>query len=234
MKNQENIVTLQSLWQEITDSKIELDSTQTDILQESLTHTSSGINPHHEKLEFLGDAVLRLAASEFIDLFYSHLSVGERSNLRGHLVSDRWLSELGGNFRIERWWRIGQKAESDVAAQATIKAELSEALIGAIYRIGGLESVHQWLTPYWQASAEQLLADPHRWNNKSALQEWSQGQGLGLPTYTSEERNRIHGDPHRFRCTVTLPNDLHAEGWGGSRRAAESQAAAALLTLIEQ
>ena len=101
-----------------------------------------------------------------------------------------------------------------------------------MYRIDGLTAVHQWLTPHWQRRAEAVLSDPHRGNCKSALQEWSQGQGLGLPNYSCEEISERHGDPQRFRCRVTLPPQLTAEGWGRSRRDAEQQAARAALSQL--
>ena len=220
---------LQRLWETLNQCSKPLEQSDKALLLEALTHTSSGRNPHHEQLEFLGDAVLRLTASEFIASAYPQMPVGERSSLRAQLVSDRWLAELGSTIEIERWWRIGPKASGDSTAAATIRAELSEALIGALYRINGLTAVHQWLTPHWQRGAEAVLADPHRGNCKSALQEWSQGEGLGLPIYSSEEINQRHGDPCRFRCRVTLPPQLAAEGWGRSRRDAEQQAARAAL-----
>ncbi|WP_114993612.1 ribonuclease III [Synechococcus sp. UW179A] len=220
---------LQQLWDVFNQSAKTLGQADLALLQEALTHTSSGLNPHHEQLEFLGDAVLRLSASEFIASAYPQMQVGERSSLRAQLVSDRWLAELGANIEIERWWQIGPKASGDATAAATIRAELSEALIGALYRINGLVGVQQWLTPHWQRSAEAVLSDPHRGNYKSSLQEWSQGEGLGLPTYSSEEMSQRHGDPRRFRCSVTLPPQLKAEGWGRSRRDAEQQAARAAL-----
>ena len=218
-----------TLWQGMALEPNALSSEQEAWLQEAVTHTSSGLNPHHEQLEFLGDAVLRLTASEFIAAAYPTMPVGERSSLRAQLVSDRWLAELGAILEIERWWRIGPKANGDSTAAATIRAELSEALIGAVYRIAGTAAVQHWLTPHWTRSAEAVLADPHRGNSKSALQEWSQGQGLGLPTYSSSEISQRHGDPRRFHCTVTLPPDLKAEGWGSSRRDAEQQAARTIL-----
>jgi len=220
---------LKLIWGSLNQSSRTLGNDEIALLQEALTHTSSGLNPHHEQLEFLGDAVLRLAASEFIANAYPELSVGERSSLRAQLVSDHWLAQLGNEIDIDLWWRIGPKAAGDTAARATIRAELSEALIGALYRIDGLTAIHQWLTPHWQRSAEAVLSDPHRANCKSALQEWSQAQGLGLPNYTSEEKSHRHGDPRRFRCTVTLPPQLAAEGWGRSRREAEQGAARAAL-----
>ena len=59
-------------------------------LEHALTHTSAGRAYNHEQLEFLGDAVLRLAASEFLEDSQPQLTVGERSRLRAQLVSDRW------------------------------------------------------------------------------------------------------------------------------------------------
>ena len=225
----QNARSLEQLFEALSQSSKSLQDSDIALLEEALTHTSSGLNPHHEQLEFLGDAVLRLTASEFIAVAYPELTVGERSNLRAQLVSDRWLAELGRAIAINQWWHIGPKAGGDAAAQDTIRAELSEALIGAVYRINGLTAVHQWLTPYWQRSAEAVLSDPYRANYKSALQEWSQGRSLGLPKYSSEEMSQGHGDPRRFRCTVTLPPEIRAEGWGRSRRDAEQVAAKAAL-----
>ena len=220
---------LEQLWDALNQPSKQLEQGDKALLQEALTHTSSGLNPHHEQLEFLGDAVLRLTASEFIASAYPRMPVGERSSLRAQLVSDRWLAELGSTIEIERWWQIGPKASGDPTAAATIRAELCEAMIGALYRINGLTAVHQWLSPHWQRSAEAVLSDPHRGNCKSALQEWSQREGLGLPTYISQEMSQRHSDPRRFRCNVTLPPQLAAEGWGRSRRDAEQQAARAAL-----
>ena len=117
------------------------------------------------------------------------------------------------------------------SSAATIRAELSEALIGAVYRIAGLQTVQAWLKPHWQTSAEAVLADPYRGNSKSALQEWTQGQGLGLPSYVCTEISQRHGDPRRFHCQVFIQdqNKPTAEAWGGSRRQAEQQAAKAAM-----
>ena len=85
--------------------------------------------------------------------------------------------------------------------------------------------MHQWLTPHWQHTVAELARDPHRHNWKSALQEWSQARKRGLPGYSSEECSLVHGDPRRFRCQVSLDGQTLGEGWGGSRRQAEQDAA---------
>ena len=199
-------------------------------LEEALTHTSSGRPDHHERLEFLGDAVLRLAASEFLRRHHPELGVGRWSALRAQLVSDRWLAELAERLDLAAVLVLGPMALAEPAGRATVLAECCEALIGAVYGMGGgaaggLEVVLRWLEPHWQRDIAPLLADPHAHNWKSALQEWSQGRGLGLPAYDCEERSRRHGDPQRFHCRVSLGPRGLGEGWGGSRREAEQRAA---------
>jgi ribonuclease-3 len=224
-------------------------------IEEALTHTSAGRGRNHEQLEFLGDAVLRLAAAEFLERRHPSLSVGQRSALRAQLVSDRWLAELAEQVELAPLLRLGPVALGDASGRATVLAECCEALVGALYRLGGgslggLELVLRWLEPAWERSSAELLADPERHNWKTALQEWSQGCGLGLPNYHCEEMSRRHGDPRRFRArvhcgsqpdaeadpaglTLTGPeaqaNGCAGEGWGGSRREAEQQAARAAL-----
>ena len=206
-------------------------------LEEALTHSSTGQPRHHDRLEFLGDAVLRLAAAEFLRSAHPSLSVGETSALRAQLVSDRWLSDLARAIALEPVLLLGPMATGDRAGRSTVLAECCEALVGAIYTLGGgpqggLTAVQQWLAPHWQASAAELLADPLRHNWKSVLQEWSQGQGMGLPAYHCHERSRVHGDPERFECRVEV-SDLIGAGRGGSRRQAEQQAAKAALEALD-
>ena len=199
-------------------------------VDEALSHTSAGLSRNHERLEFLGDAVLRLAAAEFLQREHPKLSVGQASSLRAQLVSDRWLAELAERCALDAVLRIGPMAAGDKAGQATVRAECCEALVGAIYQCwggsnGGLAAVHAWLDPHWREEAATLLADPHRHNWKSALQELSQGKGWGLPSYSTQERSSAHGDPRRFQCVVTVAGSTHGEGWGRSRRDAEQAAA---------
>ena len=44
-----------------------------ELINEALTHSSARQKINHERLEFLGDAVLRLAASEYIEKFHPNL-----------------------------------------------------------------------------------------------------------------------------------------------------------------
>ena len=204
------------------------------LVNQALTHISSGHQQHHERLEFLGDAVLRLAATQYIDRSHPNLVVGECSSLRAQLVSDRWLAALGERIQLEPLLILGNQARSDDAARATLLADTTEALIGALFEAtGSLATIHQWLTPHWQNTAQAVLEAPRHFNSKTALQEWSQGQALGLPNYCTNERSQRHGDPRRFSSHVSIGEQLTAEGWGRSRKEAEQDAANAALDQLE-
>ena len=199
-------------------------------VDEALSHTSAGLGRNHERLEFLGDAVLRLAAAEFLQREQASLSVGQASTLRAQLVSDRWLGELAERCGLDAVLLIGPMAAGDKAGLTTVRAECCEALVGAIYSCwggaeGGLAAVHAWLDAHWRREVAVMLADPHRHNWKSALQELTQGEGWGLPHYRTEEQSTVHADPRRFHCVVTVAGEQTGEGWGRSRREAEQAAA---------
>ena len=202
--------------------------------------TPSAARPRdHERLEFLGDAVLRLAASEFLRRHHPELAVGRWSALRAQLVSDRWLAELAERLELAAVLVLGPMALGAPGGRATVLAECCEALIGAVYEMGGgpgggLAAVLGWLEPHWRRDIEPLLADPHAHNWKSALQEWSQARGLGLPAYVCEEHSRRYGDPRRFHCRVRLAERPLGDGWGGSRREAEQQAARVALAALAE
>jgi len=206
------------------------------LVEQALTHVSARRSKNFERLEFLGDAVLRLAATEFIDHHYPDLPVGSCSSLRAQLVSDRWLAQLGEQLQLDSLLVLGPKALGDAAAQATLQADATEALIGAIYSGCGnnLAPIHQWLTPHWQQTTSDVLAKPHLFNGKSILQELSQAEGLGLPNYITTEQSCRHGDPERFKSHVQVGKRLSAEGLGRSRKEAEQNAAAEAVHCLQE
>ena len=93
--------------------------------------------------------------------------------------------------------------------------------------------MRHWLDPRWAGSAREVLDHPHRYQSKSALQEWSQARKIGRPRYITEENNRIHGDLKRFHSSVLLNDQLAAEAWGRSRKEAEQKAAEAALQTLD-
>ena len=196
------------------------------IIDEALTHSSANKNFNHEKLEFFGDAVLRLSATEFIEKKFQNMLVGQRSVLRAQLVSDEWLTKLGKKIHIEEIIIIGPKAMGDNFSKDTIIAETVEALIGAIYKcFNSTDEINLWLDKYWLEDSKLILKEPYKFNAKTTLQEWCQQKGYELPDYQLKEISKIHGDSKRFYCKLYINGTIQSTSYGKSHKIAEKNAA---------
>jgi len=197
---------------------------------EALTHSSDDKIINYEKLEFFGDAVLRLAASNFIEKKYPQMSVGERSELRSQIVSDEWLTKLGKKIDIEKVIIKGPKALGDENSKNTIIGEATEALIGAIYKcFNSIQEVNLWLDDIWEEEAEIILKAPYHFKAKSVLQEWCQSKGFDLPVYKIIEISKKNGDPKRFSCDILIKGLKESSAFGKSHKQAEKNAAKILI-----
>jgi ribonuclease-3 len=196
------------------------------LLDQALTHPSISTEANYEQLEFVGDAVVRLASSEFLFETYPNASVGEFAAIRSILVSDRILALLAQNYGLERYLLVSSSAASDKVGETSRLADAFEAVLGALYlSTYTLELIRPWLDPHWQTLATEIREDPARQNYKDALQEWTQAHYKILPTYRLKETSLVHGDAHRFTAEVWLQDRRLGEGKGRSKKAAEQAAA---------
>ncbi len=197
---------------------------------QALTHSSDNKIINYEKLEFFGDAVLRLAASNFIEKKYPQMSVGERSELRAQIVSDEWLTKLGEKIGIEKLIIKGPKALGDENSKNTIIGEATEALIGAIYKsFDSIQEVNLWLDEMWEEDSEMFLKAPYKFKSKTVLQEWCQSKGINLPVYKIIEISKKNGDPKRFSCDIFIEGLKESSAFGKSHKQAETNAAKYLI-----
>ena len=197
---------------------------------QALIHSSDDKIINYEKLEFFGDAVLRLAASIFIEKKYPQLSVGERSELRAQIVSDEWLIKLGKEIGIEQLIIKGPKALGDENSKNTIVGEATEALIGALYKcFNSIQEVNLWLDDIWEEDSETFLKAPYKFKSKTVLQEWCQSKGFDLPIYKIIEISKKNGDPKRFSCDIFIEGLKESTAFGKSHKQAETNAARVLI-----
>jgi len=197
---------------------------------QAFIHSSENKIINYEKLEFFGDAVLRLAASNFIEKKYPQMSVGERSELRAQIVSDEWLTKLGEKIDIEKLIIKGPKALGDANSKNTIIGEATEALIGAVYKcFNSIDEVNLWLDDIWKQDAEIFLKAPYKFKSKTVLQEWCQSKGFDLPVYKIIEVSKKNGDPKRFSCDIFIEGSKESSAFGKSHKQAETNAAKVLI-----
>lgn len=197
-----------------------------DLLDQALVHSSSSAEHNNERLEFLGDSVLRLAAAEFLMEKYPHASVGDLTMMRSHLVSDQTLTNIAEQLGLEPFLQVSSAAAGDQAARPKRLADAMEAILAVLYLSkGDLQLVHPWLDPHLEPLAKKLMQNPAVHNPKTALQELTQKQYKVLPDYRTTEISMVHGDPERFKSEVWFRDRHLGTGVGASRKAAEQAAA---------
>jgi ribonuclease-3 len=210
------------------------------LLEEALTHRSALDRQRtrkltfpfgNERLEFLGDRVLSLVVADMVLRQFPDEAEGELARRHTALVRAEALGEVARIIGLGTYLRLGDSERATGGeTKLTILADACEALIGAIYRDGGLAAASAFVERHW---APFLHSDPQPPRDpKTALQEWAQGRGLPIPIYREVGRE---GPPHkpRFVIEATVEGSAPERGTGGSKREAERAAAQALLARLE-
>lgn len=198
------------------------------LLQQAMTHSSftneQKINKlqNYERLEFLGDAVLELAASEFLFREYPQVPEGELTKQRASMVCEPALAFCARDLELGSFIRLGRGEESTGGRNRdSITSDAMEALIGAIYLDGGMAEARSFIDRFVLSDLEdkQLFYD-----SKSNLQELIQGK---LKKEFSYELLEESGPEHNktFRVAVKMGAEVLGEGRGRTKKAAEQQAA---------
>jgi ribonuclease-3 len=196
------------------------------LLDLALTHPSISKEANYQQLEFVGDAVVRLAAAEVLLETYPEAPVGEFAAVRSILVSDRTLAQFAESYGFDRYLLASNSAAADTAGKVSRLADAFEAVLGALYlSTHTMELVRPWLDRDLQEKAVEIRQDPARQNYKDALQEWTQAEYKTLPEYRVEEIPKTEGEQERFLAEVWLANRQLGTGKGRSKKAAEQAAA---------
>ncbi len=187
-------------------------------------HRSSGLS-HNERLEFLGDAVLELAVTEYLFAEFDRPE-GEMTAWRSALVKGESLSAEAKNIGLEEYLKVS-RGESKNAGKARdlILANAFEALLGAIYLDLGFEVVKKFVADHILYKLEDILQNHHFIDAKSHLQELAQEKFLITPTYeTVVETGPDHNK--KFVVAVFVGKNKIGEGSGNSKQKAQISAAA--------
>ncbi len=201
------------------------------LLARALTHASVRSErtsaDDNERLEFLGDRVLGLSIALILFDAYPQADEGEMARRFNRLVRRETCADIARSIALGDYLILSESEnDSGGREKETILADAMEALLGAIFIEKGFDTSRKIIARLWGDrlnAIPMVSADP-----KSALQEWAQGKGLPLPTYSEVSRE---GPDHAplFRAQVRIVGSEPAVGKGTSKRAAEKAAARALL-----
>lgn len=203
------------------------------LLRRALTHRSFGAD-HNERLEFLGDSILNcLVALELYERF-PQLTEGELSRVRANLVNQQALQGIARGIGLGEQLLLGEgEMKSGGASRPSILADAVEALIGAAAVDGGFPAARQVVRTLLGPGLAAVNPRVSWKDAKTRLQEFAQGRGLALPVYTLlGTSGQAHAQSFEVQCAIEELG-IRTEGRGGSRRAAEQDAAGKAMMLVE-
>lgn len=203
-----------------------------DLLRQAFVHRSY-LNEHpdfelnhNERLEFLGDAVLELAATEYLFKKFPKEPEGTLTNLRASVVNTIMLSQLSDSYGLEDFLFLskGEQRDKNKKARESIMANVFEAMIGAVYLDQGFKTAKNFLEKILEEKVphiyeKQLYLDP-----KSRFQELSQEKYSITPHYQVLDEEGPDHDKI-FTVGIYIGKELVAKGTGGSKQVAQVEAA---------
>jgi len=221
--------------QEILDTKLENE----DLFRTAFTHRSY-LNEHpnskyksNERLEFLGDAVLQLASSEYLFQKYENSPEGDMTNYRSAIVCTSSIGAEAKRLGYGEMLLLSNGEESTGGrTREYILANTFEAVLGALYLEKGFDFCRKFLEKELFYKIEKVIEEERYKDAKSLFQEKAQEKYGITPTYKIEDS---WGPDHEknFKVGVFLDNDLWGEGRGKSKQKAEQDAAEKALKKID-
>lgn len=192
------------------------------LLKSALTHKSCGkqVSENYERLEFIGDSVVGLAASCYLFEKYDNVTEGELSKMKDSLVSLEACTRYAEYFALDKYM-MHCKGMKDRARY--FKGDLFESLIGAIYVDGGFDIAYKFFTNLLQEIIK-IHGMPTSKSYIAVLQEYSHKHFKKIPEYelVSEE-----GPDHKkmFFFNVFLNGEKKGYGKGRCKKTAKEDAA---------
>jgi ribonuclease III len=186
----------------------------------------------NERLEFLGDSVLGMIVCEELFRLYPASNEGDLTGIKSVVVSRPALAEFSDAMGIPEFMALGKGMASVARMPESLRANVFEALVAAMYLDGGLEPVREFVLRHERPMIRQVEHDQHHANWKSTLQQYAQRELGATPTYRvlSEE-----GPDHvkQFAVAAMLGEREYATGRGKSKKDAEQEAAKNTMEMLK-
>ena len=196
---------------------------ETALQHPSFAHEQDGTRGN-ERLEFLGDAVIDLAAAQLLFEAHPTWEEGHLSRARAALVNTSALARHARDLDVPAHVRLGRTERKAGTEKDSILANVFEAVIGAVYLDAGLAPVvalaRVLFAPALAPDSDAFAADP-----KTRFQEWTHAELRKTPRYVSIEDTGVENDDARFTVEARIEGEVWGRGCGRTKRAAERAAA---------
>lgn len=207
--------------------------TDTKYVGRALTHSSAhamsdGVD--YERLEFMGDRVVNLVVADLLFHHFKGEKEGGLAKRHTALVRTETLAELARELKLGEFAILSDaERRAGGAENDNILADMMEAVTAAVYLDGGYDIAKDFVERQLGDRLFAMKAPPR--DPKTALQEWSQSQNLGLPTYEVIGQSGPDHAPE-FEVQVSVRGYEPASAKSTSKKRAEKDAAEAMLAQV--
>lgn len=208
-----------------------IETESNELYQYALTHASYTKEKNlpstqcYERLEFLGDAVLKLTISDVLFKKYPDSSEGELSKIRGILVSDNTLAKIAKNNGLQELIIMSKHEEKQGHKKLnSVCACVFEAVLGAYYLDGKFNQIVKYIEKTFEPYIDEVQKHFVKFNAKAVLQEYTQGINKTTPIYTVINTS---GPAHKteFEIEVRFNDEVLAVEKGSTKKEAEQKCA---------
>jgi len=213
------------------EEKINYRFKDTELLELALTHCSYSAEhntKNNQRLEFLGDAVLEHAMSDYIFKKYPDYDEGQMTRLRASIVSEVPLAFAAEEIELYDFVKLGSgEKNSGGARKKSVLSDTLESVFAAVYLDGGYENAERVILAVLKRVIENPQEKPKDY--KTELQEYLFRNGTVKVEYVTLS---AYGPPHAqtFEVGVYCDGRLLGTGSGTSKKRAEQAAAKEALT----
>ncbi|MFH1825820.1 MAG: ribonuclease III [bacterium] len=198
------------------------------LLNQALTHSSYGNEkkvPDNERLEFLGDAILKLVVSEYLYHKFPERAEGDLTKIRAAVISDESFSVVGRDLNLGNYLLMSSnELRTGGVRRKSNLANTFEALVGALFLDAGVGKCRELIVALLADQVEKVSRKGYIIDYKSALQEFAQKNKWELPRYKVIKES---GPKHRrvFWIEVRVKGHKCGLGRGRNKKEAEQRAA---------
>jgi ribonuclease-3 len=190
-------------------------------------------DPHNQRLEFLGDAVIDFIVGEWLYQQLPGAPEGDLTRFRISLVRTESLADLALADGLGALLLLGKGEEVHGGrTRITNLCAVFEAICGALYLDQGMDAVRAFVVPRIAARLKEVQRDETDRDAKSRLQELVQAKLGQTPTYHVSDESGPQHQP-AFVAEVRVGDKVYGTGTGSSKRQAQQAAAQAALTFFQ-
>jgi ribonuclease-3 len=204
------------------------------ILVRAFTHPSlkSAVNENYQTIEFLGDSILDFVIAEKLMLDNPDINEGELTKRRASVVSEQPLADAIGRVRLTEFMQFGiGERRHKIYQNDSVKSDLFEAIVGAIYLDGGIEPAKNFVLKMLDGAIKDATAVEDEHDAKSRLNEYASKHGLEVKYQLVSQS----GPPHKptFIFEVYVDGQILGNGRGNTKHSAQQWAAKEALLKLQ-